>query len=247
MSENITIKTSKGDVPGYYVSPEGEGKFPALLLIHEIWGLNDHIKDVANRLASEGYAVLAPDLISHTGVTEKIDQSIMSELANPETRDEAQKKMREAMAPVHSPEFGKETIVRLQDCFEYLLNKEGVSEKIGVLGFCFGGTYAWELAVSHPSLAAAIAFYGHAPIDEKELQKITCPVLAFYGEQDINLIQDVPKIEEIMDRLEKDFDFIIYPNTGHAFFNDTNPARYNEAAAQDSWAKTIAFLKQHMG
>src|SRR5690349_2804816 len=124
----------------YYVEPPGQPAKAGIILIHEIWGLTDHIKDMANRFASVGYAVMAPDLLSHTGVTAKISPQIMQEIANPATRDEAQKKMREAMAPVNSPEFGAETLEKLQDCFRFL-QQEKKQANVAVVGFCFGGTY----------------------------------------------------------------------------------------------------------
>ncbi len=245
MNKNITINKNNHDFPAYLSYPENPGKTPAIILIHEIWGLTDHIKDVANRLTKEGYAVLAPDLLSGTGVTDKIDQGIMKEIADPATRDEAQKKMREALTPIHSPEFAKETLDKLQVCFDYLLEDDRASEQIGVIGFCLGGTYAFDLAVNQPSLALAIAFYGHAPLEEQKLAKINCPVLAFYGEKDERLMAQVPELEKTMNRLEKDYDFVVYPNTGHAFFNDTNPVTYNQEAAEDAWAMVLAFLKEH--
>lgn len=242
MNSNITI----GKNSAYFTYPDVEEKVSAIILVHEVWGLTDHIKDVAERLMREGYAVLAPDLLSHTGITEKIDQSIMKEVHNPATRDEAQKKMRAATAPMMSPEFAQETIASLQECYKFLEGQLNINEKIAVMGFCFGGTYAWNLSANQKNLACAVAFYGHAPGDEPTLAKIDCPLLAFYGEMDGNLVKDLPRLEQTMDRLEKNFDYITYPKCGHAFFNNTNPTTYNQTAAEDSWAKTQAFLKENL-
>jgi carboxymethylenebutenolidase len=189
--------------------------------------------------------VLASDLISHTGITEKIDQSILAEVANPATRDEAQKKMRAIMSPIWSKEFARETVERLKRCFNYLKQEYNLP-KIAVMGFCFGGTYSYSLAVNEPDLAAAVPFYGHAPEKEEELAKILCPIMAFYGEKDTALVQDLPRLQMSMKKLNKDFQFKVYPNVGHAFMNDTNPTTYNKEVAENAWKKALQFLKKHL-
>src|SRR5476649_256378 len=113
--KNLEVESARGKISADLTKPEQPA--PGLILIHEVWGLKDHIKDVADRFAAQGYAVLAPDLLSHTGITDKVDQSILKEVMNPATRDEAQKKLREATAPMHAPEFGESTVQRLEGCF----------------------------------------------------------------------------------------------------------------------------------
>lgn len=135
----------------------------------------------------------------------------MAEVANPSTRDEAQKKLRAAMSPIMSEEFGKETVERLKKCFSHLKQKYKV-ERIAVMGFCFGGTYSYSFAASEPALAAALPFYGHAPEKEEELAKISSPVMAFYGIKDIALVQSLPQLEASMKKLNKDFQYKVYPN-----------------------------------
>ncbi len=173
---NITITHEKYHIPAYVAGEEN--KHAGVILIHEVWGLNKNIRSLTDRLAAEGYLVLAPDIISQTGITEKINKSILSEAANPATRDEAQKKMRAIMSPIRSEEFGRETVERLKVCFNYLMQEYGL-EKIAAMGFCFGGTYSFSLAVNEQTLAAAIPFYGHAPEKEEEFAKISCPIMAF--------------------------------------------------------------------
>ncbi len=240
---NIIITHDKYPIPAYIAGKENT--HAGVILIHEVWGLNQNIRSLTDRLAAEGYLVLAPDLISHTGITEKMDQSILAEAANPATRDEAQKKMRAIMTPIRSEEFGSETVERLKICFTYLRQEYGL-KKIAVMGFCFGGTYSYSLAVNEPALAAALPFYGYAPEKEDELAKISCPVMAFYGEKDTALVQDLPRLQISMKKLNKDFRFKVYPNTGHAFMNDTNPTTYNEEAADDAWREALQFLKAHL-
>jgi carboxymethylenebutenolidase len=240
---NITVTHEKYRIPAYVAGEENN--HAGVILIHEAWGLNQNIRSLTDRLAAEGYLVFAPDLISQTGITEKIDQSILAEAANPATRDEAQKKMRAIMSPIRSEEFGMETVERLKICFNYLKQEYGL-KKIAVMGFCFGGTYSYSLAVNEPDLSAAVPFYGHAPENEEELAKISCPILAFYGEKDTALIQDLPRLQKSMKKFNKDFRFKVYPNTGHAFMNDTNPTTYNKEASGDAWKEALQFLKRHL-
>ncbi len=240
---NTTITHNKYQIPAYIAGRENNRA--GIILIHEVWGLNKNIRSLTDRLAAQGYLVLAPDLISHTGITEKMDQSILAEAANPATRDEAQKKMRAIMTPIRSEEFGSETVERLKICFNFM-RQEYSLKKIAVMGFCFGGTYSYSLAVNEPDLAAALPFYGHAPEKEEELAKISCPVMAFYGEKDTALVQDLPRLQNSMKKLNKDFRFKVYPNTGHAFMNDTNPTTYNKEAADDAWREALRFLKTHL-
>jgi carboxymethylenebutenolidase len=240
---NITITNKKYQITAYVAGKENNRA--GIILIHEVWGLNKNIRSLADRLAAQGYLVLAPDLISQTGITEKMDQSILAEAANPATHDEAQKKMRAIMTPIRSEEFGSETIEQLKICFNYL-RQEYDLKKIAVMGFCFGGTYSYSLAVNEPTLAAALPFYGHAPEKEEELAKISCPIVAFYGENDTALVQDLPRLQISMKKLNKDFRFKMYPNTGHAFMNDTNPTTYNKEAADDAWREALQFLKAHL-
>lgn len=246
MDHLISIPFHDTSFSAYFNAPSDASTHPGIILIHEVWGLKDHIKNVADRLVQEGYTVLAPDLLSQTGITDKIDQSIMEDITNPATRDEAQKKMRAAMAPLQQPEFGKETVEKLQACVDYLMNEERTNGNVGVIGFCFGGTYTYSLIVSNNHLKAAVPFYGHAPEPFEQLEKVSCPVLAFYGEKDMDLMKQVSQVEQKMEEYEKNFRLVLYPSAGHAFFNDTNPVTYNEDAATDAWAKTLAFLEENL-
>ncbi len=239
--ENISINYNNGEFPAYLVS--NENAVSAVILIEEIWGLNDHIKDVSERVAGLGYTVLAPELLEDSGVLEKISPEIFMEMRNPETRDEAQKKMREATAPLHTPEFGKDAIAKLQATFDLLKSKQ--IEKIGVMGFCFGGTYSYAFTASNPEIKACIAFYGQPPLEN--IAGINCPVMGFYGEKDKRLMDSLPQLEEQMSKYNKDFTHKVYKNTGHAFFNNTNQMTFNKEAAEDAWKLTNDFLKKYLG
>jgi carboxymethylenebutenolidase len=248
MTQDIEIPFKDKPFPAYLSASDETDplteKLPGVIVIHEVWGLNEHTRDVANRIAALGYTVIAPDLLSHTGITEKMTPAILREVADPATKDEAQKKMREAMAPIHEPEFGAETLERLQACYDYLKNEQG-APKIACVGFCFGGTYTFAFAAAQPVLNAAVVFYGHAP-KEEDIATITAPLIAFYGEQDTSLVSGIAELQMAFQKNHREFEHYVYPDAGHAFFNDTNALRYNKKAAEDSWAKTVDFLKRNL-
>jgi carboxymethylenebutenolidase len=118
-------------------------------------------------------------------------------------------------------------------------------DRVGMVGFCFGGGVTWRVATKMPELRAAVPFYGPNPPLE-DVPQIRAAVLAIYAERDQRINQGIPAIEEAMARHGKTFEKIIYPNADHAFHNDTNPQRYNAAAARDAWAKTLAWFDRHL-
>lgn len=238
MPKSINIEK----VPVYVSESKKDKTIGGLIVIHEVWGLNDHIKGVADRFAKEGYLVYAPDLLSNTGIEEKVTNQLQQDLFDPEKRNEIQPKMRELMAPIQQPEFAIKTIDALKSIFKELYIEPDTKNKVGVIGFCFGGTYSYNLAVNEPSLAACVPFYGHADQNVSELEKIVSPILAFYGEKDEALVSKLPELENKMNQARVDFSYQVYKNCGHAFFNDSNPYAYNKEAADDAWDKTIEFL-----
>src|SRR5665213_195312 len=179
MGETIQLKFKDQEFPGYLVHPEGPVK-GALIVIHEVWGLTDHIKSIADRLAKEGYIALAPDLFSGNGIDIEALSGLQSQLFDPEKRAAVQPKLRELMAPIQAPEFGAITLDKTQVCFDYLENLDGINGRVGITGFCFGGSYSFSLAVHQPKLKVSIPFYGHADFSVDELKNISCPILAFY-------------------------------------------------------------------
>ena len=234
-----------GDMPAYCVSVAEPGTYPGLILIHEIWGLVPHIRNVADRLAEQGFAVVAPDLFYNLSLKEHVVEELFNDMQNPEKRDETQKKMREFFAPIYQPEFAGRTTKLLKACGEYLLGQKNIHGSIGVIGFCFGGTYSFALAAEDNRIRASVPFYGHPPTRE-QIASVSCPVLAFYGEQDTRLTETLPQLKADMQEAGKQFEAHVYPNCGHAFFNDTNARMYNQAAAEDAWGKTLSFLQSHL-
>jgi carboxymethylenebutenolidase len=240
----IELTSNEKDFQGYLAEPKGGAK-GGVIVIHEVWGLNGHTKDIAERFASEGYVALAPDLLAETDIAKYGDQ-LQKDLFNPEKRNEAQPKLRKLMAPMNEPGFAERTMAKLQACFDYLYDNPETSQKVAVNGYCFGGSYSFSLAAAEPRLAAAVPFYGHPPENTDELANINCPILAFYGEQDHGLVDDLPKLAQAMKAANVNFTYKVYEGCGHAFFNDTNPYAYNQTAAKDAWQRTLAFLDAHV-
>lgn len=241
MGKMIELNDDNENFEVYEAMPDGEVK-GSIIVIHEIWALNDHTKDIADRYASEGYHAVAPNLLSELDFQGKA-QELALDLFNPEKRNEAQPKLRAIMTPMQDPEFGKKTLGKLKVLFDYLYAKPEVHEWVAVTGYCFGGSYSYALAINEPRLKAAIPYYGHVNLDEPEkLQNISCPILAFYGEKDEGLISALPKVKEATQSAGVNYTAQVYSDCGHAFFNDTNPYAYNETAAKDSWQRSLEFL-----
>ena len=228
-------------VPVWEVEPTGECK-GGLIVIHEVWGLSDHIKDVAERFAAEGYYAVAPNLLSDTDIEQHLTPEVGRDLFDPEKRNAVQPLLRKHMAPLQTPEFAAQTTEKLHQLFDYQYNKPEVEQRVAVVGYCFGGTYSFNLAITEPRLAAVVPYYGHADQSVDELSKISCPVYAFYGEKDERLMAGLPDLEERMHQARVDFTSQVYENCGHAFFNDTNTFAYDKNAATDAWQRTLEFL-----
>ncbi len=234
------------DLTAYRADPTAEFR-GAVVVIQEIWGLVEHITDVADRVAAQGYVAVAPDLLGHVGLTPEVGARIFGLMssASEEDRLAAQPRMREATTPARQPEFAAWAVPALRAVVDLLVDEPGVDGRVGVVGFCFGGTYAFALAAADTRLRAAVPFYGGFP-EHADPATIDCPVLAFYGEDDRGITDGVPELEERMERAGVDFTARVYHGVGHAFFNDTSPSRYNADVASDAWQRTLAFLGEHL-
>lgn len=223
--DSMTVEYMSGvKLTGYLSKPKKKGKYPAILVIHENRGLNDHTRDVARRFAAEGYVALAADALSRRGGTAAMD--------TPE-------KVREAFAAIPAADVMKDLNAGLSFLNKHANVKKG---KLASIGFCWGGARSFLLAAEPNDLKAAVVFYGTAP-DEATLAKVHAPVLGIYGETDTRITSAVPAVAESMKKLGKKYEYKIYPGAAHAFFNDTG-TRYNPEAAKDAWATTLAFLKR---
>jgi carboxymethylenebutenolidase len=212
-------------VYGYLAYPSGVTEPPpAVIMIHEWWGLNDNIRAMANRLAAEGYMVLAVDL--YDGET----------AADPE---EARARM---LNVVENPEPAEENI---RQALEFL----GIAEAPAVasIGWCFGGGWSLNTAMLFPDkIDASVIYYGQVTADEEKLATLDAPLLALFGEEDLGIkVESVNAFTAALQRLRKEHDVHIYPGVGHAFANPTGN-NYNAEAAEDAWARTISFLALHL-
>lgn len=242
-----SVETPSGLLSAHVARPQGAVR-GGLVLLHEIWGLVRHTRDLADRFAREGYVVVAPDLLADQGITEHNTAGLGEAIANPdpEVRNAAQPKLRALLAPVRNPAFSALTVERVKACFDHLHDDAEVAGRVGTVGFCFGGSYSFSLAVHEPRLLAAVPFYGHANFTDEELRRINAPILAFYGQEDEGLITALPELGAAMNRADVEFTPTIYPDAGHAFFNDTNHFAYRSGPAADAWAQTVDFLARHL-
>ncbi len=245
MGTMIDFSAAGQDFQAYRAEPAGTAR-GAVLVIHEIWGLVPHIRDVADRFAAEGYLAMAPDLMGLAG----LDAVLLAELGerrnNPAARDDVQPKIRAASAPMNSPERGVDVRAGVATVFDYLEATPEGADKTAAIGFCFGGSYVFALAMQEPRLAAAVPFYGHAAHEGDELFGIACPVLAFYGADDSHLTDALPDLTAAMAVAGVDFRPAVFPGAGHAFFNDANAAMYRPESARLAWEKTLGFLEQQL-
>jgi carboxymethylenebutenolidase len=227
--DSSAVEYPNGDVnlSGYLSKPKKKGKYPAILVVHENRGLNDHTRDVARRFASEGFVALAVDALSRKGGT--------ASMTTPE-------KVREAFAAIPV----NDVISDLNAGLNFLNTHGNVKKnKLASIGFCWGGARSFMLSTAENKLAAAVVFYGTAPT-EAELAKVHCPVFGVYGEKDERITSKVPEVDSAMKKLKKPYEFKIYKEAQHAFFNDTNGERFNSEAAKDAWIQTLAFLRKNL-
>jgi carboxymethylenebutenolidase len=227
--DSSAVEYMSGDIKlaGYLSKPKAKGKYPAIIVIHENRGLNDHTRDVARRFAAEGFVALAADALSRKGGTAAMD--------TPE-------KVREAFASIPAADVMKD----LNAGLAYLNTHPNVKkDRLASIGFCWGGARSFLLSTEENKLRAAVVFYGTAPTEE-QLAKVHCPVFGVYGETDERITSAVPKVDETMKKLKKSYEYKIYKGAAHAFFNDTNQQRYNAEAAKDAWTQTLAFLKKNL-
>jgi carboxymethylenebutenolidase len=224
-AERMSYDSPRGKVGGYLVRPKDKSKRPAVLVIHENRGLNPHIEDVARRYAAEGFLTLAPDLLSVSGGT-PLDEDKARQL---HTRTEREEMIAAAVAGA-----------------AYLARHRESTGKVGAVGFCFGGGVVNRLATDSADIAAAAPYYGIQPPAEK-VANIKAPLLLHYAEMDENIDKGIPAFEAVLKAANKRYTIHIYPGTQHAFNNDTGAARYNKAASDLAWSRTLAFFKENLG
>lgn len=239
----VQLETTGGTIAAYRADPVGEPR-GGVVVIHEIWGLVDHIKDVADRFAVEGYLAVAPDILSSTGMPPELGAELQQLIqgADERARTDAQPRLREALSVSRSPEYAEWAVTVLTQVVDYAAAQHGVGDRVAAVGFCFGGTYAYAVAAEDTRVRAAVPFYGSAP-PFATLGDIRARVLAFYGERDERITGVLPELEVAMAEAGVDFTPVVYPGAEHAFFNDSSPSRYDPDAAADAWRRTLDFLE----
>jgi carboxymethylenebutenolidase len=216
-----------GTLKAYVAQPSDSGQYPAVIVVQEWWGLDDHIKDVARRLAAECYFAVAPDMYSRQGNKVTKDPNAAGELMSG---------------------------LKLSDGIDDLLStidwikRQNVAQasRIGVIGFCMGGSYAIALPCVSRDIKAAAPFYGEIPSDER-LQNLTCPIFYAYGEND-GWIQrkDVDRLAGALTKFNKPGEVKTYAGCSHGFFNDTRADVYSAGDAADAWARSLSLFEQNL-
>ncbi|HEY2986685.1 MAG TPA: dienelactone hydrolase family protein [Candidatus Binatia bacterium] len=226
VSENATYAGAAADISAYVSRPKKEGKYPAVIVVHGNSGSAAYDRDVARRLAKEGYVAIAPDLLSRAGKTEKFTD-----------REEAQK----ALAQIKREDIYRD----LDSTFAYAEKLPFVRpERIGVVGFCWGGGHAFMMATRLPKLRAAAIFYGRNPEPLELVKNIRAELLVVHGETDVNLTRHVPQLEAALKDYGKSYEVKIYPGAGHAFHNDTSERSYHPEAARAAWQQTLSLFRR---
>ncbi|ACP24176.1 putative dienelactone hydrolase family protein [Sinorhizobium fredii NGR234] len=220
--EDITYPGADGEMKGYLVKPaNASGKLPAVIVIHENRGLNPHIKDVARRVALDGFVALAPDFLSPDGGT-------------PEDEDKA----REMISALDAGETNANAVATVA----FLKGHAESTGNVGAIGFCWGGGMVNRLAVNSPDLKAGVAYYGSQPKAE-DVPKIKAAMLLHYAGLDERINAGIDAYRKALTENGKDATIYVYDGVNHAFNNDTSAARYDKAAAELAWGRTVEFLK----
>jgi carboxymethylenebutenolidase len=205
----------------------GTAELPAVIVVQEWWGLDEHIRDVARRVAREGYLAVAPDLYSRQGHKATSDPNVAGKLMEGLAQADGMDDLVSTVGWIKSQTVAK-------------------SSRIGVIGFCMGGSYAAMLPCVSKDIKAAVPFYGEVPPDEK-LRDLNCPMLYIYDENDGWITRkDVDRLADAFKKSKKQGEVKIFAGTSHGFFNNTRKDVYNAEAAKDAWQRTLRFFEQHL-
>ncbi len=224
-TKDVTFAGSKGEMKGYLARPkDAAGKLGGVIVIHENRGLNPHIRDVARRVALEGFVALAPDFLSPLGGT-------------PEDEDKARD-----MFTNLDPAL---TAANAEASLTYLAKTDGANGKVGAVGFCWGGGLVNRFATISPELKAGVAYYGAQP-PAGEVPKIKAALLLHYAGLDDRINAGIDAYRKELQAAGKTFEIFVYDGVNHAFNNDTSAARYDKKAADLAWGRTVEFLKKYV-
>ena len=271
-AEWLEFRTGEAACNAYRVASDPAGmptagatRLPAIVLVQEIWGVDEHIQDLAERLAGAGYLVLAPDLYSLGGARPAAlqaprvaavkafldtippsswwDEAARTEALSAMPADEGEP-LAATFAALFAPRDRQGLVAVLRDAVRHLLADPECTGRVGSAGFCMGGGLSAQLACAEPELAAAVIFYGASPTPA-DLAGLGCPVLGFYGGEDPRITATVPELAAAMEAAGKQYEWHVYDGAPHAFFNDSRRS-YHADAARDAWARLLGFFAAHL-
>ena len=224
VTQMTTYQSEDRQLEGYLARPEGEGPFPAIVVIHEAYGLNENIKDITRRFADQGYIALAVDLFAGRNRAVCMVRVMSSLLLN---------------------SLDNRSIHDLKAALTFLSEQPGVdNSRLGAVGYCMGGSFAIAWACTDDRLKAIAPYYAGNPRPLEAVARL-CPVVGSYPDKDFTTKQG-QKLDVELERYQVPHDIKIYPGAKHSFFNDTS-RNYNETAAQNSWERVLAFFGEHLG
>ncbi|WP_284757350.1 dienelactone hydrolase family protein [Agrobacterium sp. fls2-241-TYG-188a] len=226
VAETVSYPGAKGEMKGYLVRPkDASASLGSVIVIHENRGLNGHIRDVARRVALEGFVALAPDFLSPQGGT-------------PDDEDKA----REMFSGLDMAA----TVANAEATRAWLAKREGANGKVGAVGFCWGGGLVNRLATKSEGLNAGVAYYGAQPPVE-DVPAIRAPLMLHYGGLDERINAGIDAYRKALEANGKQFEIFVYDGVNHAFNNDTSSARYDKKAADLAWGRTVDFFRKYLG
>jgi carboxymethylenebutenolidase len=223
ITEDVIFQGATGDIKAKFSRPKNGGKMPGVVVASENRGLNAHIADVARRIALEGFQTLAPDALSPAGGTPADEAKAIALMGQLDKQS---------------------TVKNFVAAVKYLKTNPQSTGKVGIVGFCWGGAMANQVAVNSPDVAAAVPYYGWAPASE-DVPKIKASLLLHYAGTDEMVNGGIPAFVEALKKAQVDYQLFMYEGAAHGFNNDTG-ARYHKAAAELAWSRTIAFFKEKL-
>ncbi|POO56575.1 dienelactone hydrolase family protein [Agrobacterium rosae] len=226
VAEDVTYPGANGEMKGYLVTPKDVSKpLGSVIVIHENRGLNAHIRDVARRMALEGFVALAPDFLSPQGGTPSDEE-----------------KAREMFSGLDM----NSTVANAEATRLWLTKRDGSNGKVGAVGFCWGGGLVNRFATKSQGLNAGVAYYGAQPPAE-DVPAIKAPLMLQYGGLDERINAGIDAYRKALEANGKTFEIFVYDGVNHAFNNDTSSARYDKAAADLAWSRTVEFFRKNLG
>lgn len=234
---SATVKASGSELPVYYARPAQGDKLPVVLVVQEIFGVHEHIRDVCRRLAKQGYLAIAPELFFRQGDPTKLEN------------------VADILSSIVSKVPDAQVMADLDACAEWAVTRGGDAARLAITGFCWGGRITWLYAAHNPKLKAGVAWYGRldgAPSDNQPKQPIdiaanlNAPVLGLYGGQDQGIpLDDVEAMREAIKAAGKPGDIIVYPDAPHAFHADYRPS-FRKAEAEDGWKRLLEWFSKNV-